>query len=299
MKILRILVILVIFCVFPFKLLAGNGKLIAEVGSYKLYEEDLNLLLEEEPQLQQILKVKPELKREVYNSLINRWINIHLLYLQSEKEGLLSDSQIQRKLEELKKMLVAEEYLKRKIEKIKIEEKDLKNYYEKNKDKYKKTEGVKVKHILIYVPEKSDNATLQKALTKANQIYGKILKGANFEEMAKMYSDDTTSKVKGGDLGIIRKGETIPEFEQEIFKLKIGEVSKPIRSPYGYHIIKVEKKIPAEILPFEKVKNLVEEDYQKEQEKILMEKLIKELYQSYQPKVYLETITSEVPHGAK
>ncbi|MCX8042098.1 MAG: peptidylprolyl isomerase [Thermodesulfobacteriaceae bacterium] len=298
MKNLKLVIILLVMFVFPLKIVAEERNLVAEVGGHKLYKEELNLLVEEEPQLKQILKTKPELKNEIYHSLINRWINLTLLYLQAEKEGVSKDSQIQKKLEELKKMYLAEEYLKRKVEELKIEEEGLKNYYEKNKERYKKAEGVKVRHILIYVPEKADNTTFQKALTKANQIYSKILKGASFEEMAKLYSDDTTSKVKGGDLGIIRKGETIPEFEREIFKLKVGEISKPIRSPYGYHIVKIEKKVPAELLSFDKVKNLVEEDYRKEQEKILMEKLLKELYQTYQPKIYLEA-TKEVSNGTK
>lgn len=290
MKNLKLILIFLAMFVFPLKLLAEEGHLIAEVAGHKLYKEDLNLLVEEEPQLKQILKTKPELKNEIYQNLINRWINLTLLYLQAEKEGISKDFQIQKKLEELKKMYLAEEYLKRKVGEIKIEEEVLKSYYERNKERYRKAEGVKVKHILIYVPEKADNATFQKALTKANQIYSKILKGASFEEMAKLYSDDTTSKVKGGDLGIIRKGETLPEFEREIFKLKVGEISKPIRSPYGYHIVKIEKKIPAELLPFDTVKSLVEEDYRKEREKFLMEKLLEELYQVYQPKIYLEDI---------
>lgn len=290
MKNLKLILIFLAMFVFPLKLLAEEGHLIAEVAGHKLYKEDLNLLVEEEPQLKQILKTKPELKNEIYQNLINRWINLTLLYLQAEKEGISKDFQIQKKLEELKKMYLAEEYLKRKVGEIKIEEEVLKSYYERNKERYRKAEGVKVKHILIYVPEKADNATFQKALTKANQIYSKILKGASFEEMAKLYSDDTTSKVKGGDLGIIRKGETLPEFEREIFKLKVGEISKPIRSPYGYHIVKIEKKIPAELLPFDTVKSLVEEDYRKEREKFLMKKLLEELYQVYQPKIYLEDI---------
>ncbi len=299
MKKLKLIVLFLVTLFFPLSLLGEENNLVAEVGTYKLFQEELNFLLEEEPQLRQILKTKPELKDEVYKSLIERWVNITLLSLQAQKEGLDKEPQIQKRLDELKKMFLAEEYLKHKIGEIRIEEKSLKEYYEKNKNKYKTPEGVKVKHILVYVPEKADNATFQKALSKANQIYSKILKGANFEEMAKVYSDDTASKVKGGDLGIIRKGETIPEFEREIFKLKVGEISKPIRSPYGYHIVKVEKKVPAEILSFDKVKNLVEEDYRREQEKILVENLIKELRQIYQPKIYLETIKKETSDGAK
>lgn len=93
---------------------------------------------------------------------------------------------------------------------------------------------------------------------------------------------------KRGDLGIIKKGQTIPEFEKIIFKLKPGEISRPIRSSYGYHIVKVEEKIPERILPFEEVKDLVKKDYLQKKQEELMRQILQKLYQEYQPKIYLK-----------
>ena len=99
---------------------------------------------------------------------------------------------------------------------------------------------------------------------------------------------------KRGDLGIIKKGQTIPEFEKEIFKLKPGEISRPIRSSYGYHIVKVEEKIPERILPFEEVKDLVKKDYLQKKQEELMAQILQKLYQEYQPKIYLKLSKKDI-----
>lgn len=104
-------------------------------------------------------------------------------------------------------MILAEEYLQKNISKINISEEEIKDYYEKNKAQYKEPEGVKLRHILIYVPKNADKKTEEKALNRAKQIRAQLLKGAKFEELAKIHSDDTASREKGGDLGILREGE--------------------------------------------------------------------------------------------
>jgi len=195
--------------------------------------------------------------------------------------------------------LIARKYFEKKTANLKISESQLKEYYNKNKEKYKEAEGRHVKHILIYVPQDADNATKEKYLEKANEIREKLLKGAEFEELAKKYSDDTGSKKKGGDLGIIRKGQTIPEFEKEIFKLKPGEISKPIKSPYGYHLVKVEKIIPERIPSFEEVKNLVKQDYMQKKREEIMAQILQKLYKEYQPKIYLKLNRKEIQNEGR
>lgn len=81
------------------------------------------------------------------------------------------------------------------------------------------------------------------ALEKAQNIRQQLLQGADFEEMAKKYSEDPGSALHGGELGFVRPGDFVPEYEKAAMKLKAGEISKPVRSKFGYHIIQmVEKK---------------------------------------------------------
>lgn len=263
-------------------------KVIAEVGPYKLYDTELQGLMENDPQIKQILQAKPELKTQVLKSLIERWVNVSLFALAGKDAKLSEDAEVKKKLQESEKMILAEEYLQRKISQINPTEAELKDYYEKNKANYREPEGVKVRHILIYVPKDADKKTEEKALNRAKQVRAQLLKGAKFEELAKIHSDDTASREKGGDLGVLRAGETVPEFEKSVFKLKPGEISEPIHSPYGYHIVRVDKKIPPKDLTFEEVKARVKEDLMKEKEREAFQRLLQELTQKYEPKIYLE-----------
>lgn len=286
----KLTIVFVIFAMVFLFFLNGwaENKLLAEVGPYKLYEKDVNRMMEKDAQIQQILKTKPELKEDVVKAIVNRWVNLSLLSLAGKKEGIDKDLEVKEELMEIEKNFIAQKYFEKKVANLKISEREVREYYEKNKEEYKEPEGRQVKHILIYVPKDADNATEEKAFKKANEVREKLLKGEKFEELAKIYSDDTGSKEKGGDLGIIKKGQTIPEFEKEVFKLKEGEISMPIKSPFGYHIVKVEKIIPERIPSFDEIKSVVEKDYLQKKEEELMAQILQNLYKEYQPKIYLK-----------
>jgi peptidyl-prolyl cis-trans isomerase SurA len=96
----------------------------------------------------------------------------------------------------------------------------------------------RVRHILVRVNEVSSEA---EAKIKIDRVRDRIEAGAKFEDQAKVSSDDG-SAVKGGDLGWISPGDTVPEFEQAMNKLKVGEMSPAVRSPFGWHIIVVEER---------------------------------------------------------
>ena len=296
--VLTFVILLFIGCFYS-NVWSTQKKVLAEVGPYKLYEEDVEDLIEKDTQIQKILESKPELRDEIVRALVNRWVNLSLLALAGKKEGLDKDPEVKKELIEIEKSILAKKYFEKKAKKLNINEREIKKYYKKNKERYKEPEGVHVKHILIYIPKDADKAAEKKALEKAKQIRAQILKGAKFEELAKIYSDDAGSKKKGGDLGIIKKGQTIPEFEKVIFKLKPGEISRPIRSSYGYHIVKVEEKIPEKILPFEEVKDLVKRDYLQTKQEELMTQILQKLYQEYQPKIYLKLSKKDIQNEGR
>ncbi|QER42788.1 hypothetical protein F1847_08525 [Thermodesulfobacterium sp. TA1] len=264
----------------------AEAKVLAEVGPYKLYEEEVEKVLNQDPQVQELIKSSPGAKEQIKKTLVERWITLSLLGLAAKDEGLDKTPEVQRELANIEKQVLAQKYLKAKLAGIKVSEEELKSYYEKNKERYVEPEAVELKHILVYLSPKAKKEEEEKALKKANQIRAQLLKGAKFEDLAKAYSDDTQSKNQGGSLGIIKKGETDPQFEAKIFSLNPGEISQPIRSNYGYHLIKVVKKIPAKTLTFEEAKPLVERDLIEEKEEVLMKDLIQKLSQKYTPKIY-------------
>lgn len=110
---------------------------------------------------------------------------------------------------------------------------------------------IETSHILIGLKQKATETGKQKAKTKADSIYQALLNGADFSKLASQYSEDKGSAAKGGKLPMVGPGSFVKEFEDAAYALKPGQLSAPVLSPFGYHIIKMEKRQPLD--PFEKV----------------------------------------------
>jgi peptidyl-prolyl cis-trans isomerase D len=137
---------------------------------------------------------------------------------------------------------------------IQIPEDVLKKQYQDNIRQYELPNQVHVQHILFKTVGQTD-AEVAETKKKADDVLKQARKGAKFDELAKKYSEDPGSKDKGGDLGWIRQGQTVPEFEKEAFSLAPGQISDLVRTQYGFHIIKVLEKQTAHTKPFDEVQD--------------------------------------------
>src|SRR6201987_1925066 len=136
-----------------------------------------------------------------------------------------------------------------------VSDDELKVLYQQNIQQYQVPNRVHAEHILLTTVGKTD-AEVAEIKKKADDILAQAKKkGANFEDLAKKYSEDPGSKTKGGDLGWLVQGQTVPEFEKAAFSLPKGEVSDLIRTQYGFHIIKVLDKETAHTKTFDEVKD--------------------------------------------
>jgi parvulin-like peptidyl-prolyl isomerase len=142
----------------------------------------------------------------------------------------------------------------------KIEEKDLKEFYQKNLFRYRTNETYRASHILFVIPKNALPDEVRDIRKKAQNVLEKIKEGSDFGEMALLYSQDASSKNRG-DLGYFKKGELFPAFEKEALRLKVGEVSGLLRTEFGIHIIKLLDRKEMEPLPFEEVRDKVKADY--------------------------------------
>lgn len=133
---------------------------------------------------------------------------------------------------------------------------ELKAIYQQNIQQYEVPNRVHAEHILFTTVGKTD-AEVAEIKKKAEDVLAQAKKGANFEDLAKKYSDDPGSKAKGGDLGWILQGQTVPEFEKAAFSLPKGSISDLIRTQYGFHIIKILDKETAHTKPFDEVKDSI------------------------------------------
>jgi len=141
---------------------------------------------------------------------------------------------------------------------IKVTPKELKSYYEGHLANFEVPEKRKVSHILIKLLPSASKKEEENAKKKIEEIQKKLEKGADFTTLAKKYSQDTSSAKKGGDVGFFTYTQMIPSFSRAAFSLeKEGEVSGIVKSPFGYHLIKLTGIKQAYTEPFEKVKSQV------------------------------------------
>lgn len=137
-----------------------------------------------------------------------------------------------------------------------VSDDQLKADYNQNIKAYELPNRVHVEHILLMTVGKTD-AEVAEIKTKAEDVLKQVKKGGKFEDLANKYSEDPGSKTKGGDLGWIQEGQTVPEFQKAAFSMDKGAVSDLVKTQYGFHIIKVLDKQPARTQAFEEVKDTI------------------------------------------
>jgi peptidyl-prolyl cis-trans isomerase SurA len=144
--------------------------------------------------------------------------------------------------------------------KVQVTLKEVLEYYQANRAKFGEQELYRARHILFVIPKDVTDSDLAKIRDKADKVLKEAKGGADFTELAKKYSDDPNVATDGGELGTFKKGDLLPEMESVVLKLNPGEVSEPVRSKSGLHIIKLEKKFLGDIKPFDDVKGEIEEN---------------------------------------
>jgi peptidyl-prolyl cis-trans isomerase D len=186
---------------------------------------------------------------------------------------------------------------------------EVQQYYNQNIEQYKVDAEVKVRHILISVDPNAGASADAAAKAKAQGILDQLRKdnGKNFAELAKKYSDDPGSKDQGGELGWIKHGVTVPQFDAVAFAQKAGQISGLVRTQYGYHIIQTEAVQPAHIKPLDEVKASIVDLLTKQKEGQAVQNFAKQLTAEAQKSGmaqaaaahHLQVITTElVPRNA-
>jgi len=133
---------------------------------------------------------------------------------------------------------------------VKVDEQDVRDYYDANADRYVADEQRKARHILIAVDDDTDEEAARKL---AGELRQRLLAGEKFEDLAREYSDDPVSGKQGGDLGWANRGDYDTAFETALFGLQQGEISEPVRTQFGYHIIRLDAIKPGSQLSYAEV----------------------------------------------
>ncbi|RJQ52985.1 MAG: hypothetical protein C4521_08745 [Actinobacteria bacterium] len=134
--------------------------------------------------------------------------------------------------ESIAQQLIVQKLMTKLVKNQKVTDKEIADYYKKNKAQFLQPEKYRVSHVLVKPTDKK----------VADKVYSQLSGGASFATVAKKYSIDPQSKTKGGDIGFVSVGEVVPEFGSAMSKLKIGQLSKPVKSQFGWHVLKVTAK---------------------------------------------------------
>ncbi|MEW5766637.1 MAG: peptidylprolyl isomerase [bacterium] len=179
-----------------------------------------------------------------------------------------------------------------------IKPEEIKTYFQQHRDDFKTEEKVKASHILVKLDEKAALEEEAKVKEKIDGILAQIKAGADFADMAKKYSE-CPSGPKGGDLGFFGRGQMVKEFEEAAFGLSEGELSEPVKTKFGYHIIRLEEKKPGQYKELEEVREKVIEEMVREEGKGLTEAEAeaKRIYKELKAGADFETMAQKFSHG--
>ncbi|MGO8878235.1 MAG: peptidyl-prolyl cis-trans isomerase [Desulfomonilaceae bacterium] len=229
-----------------------DDQVLAKVGSKTITEGDLKQMANAVPEKFRYYYQTPEGRRQTLDYIVN----IYALAAEAEKEGLDKSPDAEKLLAFTRNDLLARLLLDKSTKDTPVPtEADAKKYFEQNKTEFSTPESVKLHHILL--ENEKD----------AKQVLARLKKGEKFADVASQVSI-CPSKTNGGDLGWMPKGSLVPEIEEVAFKMKKDQIEGPVKSKFGYHILYLEDKKPAEEASFDQVKDYIIEQlkYQKQQE---------------------------------
>jgi peptidyl-prolyl cis-trans isomerase D len=148
---------------------------------------------------------------------------------------------------------------------VSVKEEDLQAWYDKNKSRYSENEKRHAHHILIAIDKAKDPKSEAAALAKAQQVLAEVKSGKDFGELARKYSADPASAQQGGDLGWAEQNAYVAPFSDALFAMQPGQTSDPVKTQYGYHIIRLDEIRPAHVLSLADSRAKIETDYRRAQ----------------------------------
>ena len=218
----------------------SNQEILATVAGEVITEADVNAFIQNMPKEQQMYASNPQFRQQIVDQLIN----YRLFSKYAEEMKMDETAEFEAALNNARKEILASMAISETVKAVEVTEEDMKSFYEENSNYFEKGATVSAKHILVKEEE------------KCQEILEEIIAGKVFEEAAQQYSTCPSGQ-KGGDLGEFGKGQMVKEFEEAAFAAEIGQVVGPVKTQFGYHLIKVEAKNEATVTPFEEVKEQI------------------------------------------
>ncbi|HLR36377.1 MAG TPA: peptidylprolyl isomerase [Tissierellales bacterium] len=232
----------------------SQDRVLATVEGKEITQQDVFRFLNELGPQTAAQFQSPEGMKQIVDELVNQ----EVIYLDAIENNLNEDEEFIAELERVKSVVLKQYAINKLLSNVSVTEGEITEYYNNHKEEFTKPKSVKASHILVKEEE------------EANKILDELNNGLSFEDAASKYSQ-CPSKANGGDLGEFTKGKMVPEFEKVAFELEIGKLSEPVKTQFGYHLIKVVDKKEAGVKSLEEAKSQVSQlvNGLKQQEKYL------------------------------
>ncbi|MDD5399813.1 MAG: peptidylprolyl isomerase [Sulfurimonas sp.] len=221
-------------------------------------------------------QVPAEKQSEFRKQVLEQLVAMELIFGDAKSRGVLESKDFKEKYQEItkriEKEIATQVWQKQELDKIKITEKELKDYYDANKDEFAENESVNARHILV-----KEESEAKSVIAELKSLKGDALKN-KFIEIAKAKST-CSSAANGGDLGYFTEGQMVPEFNNKAFSMKAKEMTmEPVKTQFGYHVIYIEDKKAKTTKSFSEVKSFIEQRLKMEKFKTFMQAKIQELH---------------------
>lgn len=252
---------------------AGETKVLARVEGQDITEEAVMQLLQSMGP-QGMMMYGTEQGRQM---ILEELISVRLFALDAVKAKLDETPEFKKTLEDIRTHVLAQMAMREAIKDITITDEEAKRFYDEHPDQFKQPERIHARHILL-----NDDA---ESADKMAKVQADLKAGVSFDEVAKAVSV-CPSAPQGGDLGEFQKGQMVPEFEAAAFALKNpGDISEPVKTQFGWHIIKLEGRVPESVSPFDEVKAQITQELQNTKASDRIRARIDELKKTYKVEI--------------
>ena len=253
-----------------------QGAIVASVGSEKIDDVEFNAKAGAEERNAN-RKLSPEERQAVLQALINQ----RLLVVKAKDEGLNKKDEVKRTVEDTERQILSNLVYEREVgSKVKVEDAEVKDFFDKNPQLF---ELRQVSQILIQ-PLSADKTA--SAENEAKRLKAKVSASPkSFSEVAKAESDDSGTKEKGGDLGLLRRGMLLKELEEAVFGAKPGSIVGPVKTQFGFHILYVKS---SKKQGFAEAKSIIAKEIGRARAADLQQKLLEDLNKKYKVSINKE-----------
>ncbi len=256
--------------------------IVARVNSHTVTSEELERAVRS-AEIRAGQPLPTQFRDQIYRSVLDRLVAFHLLAQESETLTIsVDDAAVETQLEalrsdfpsdaafetqlstwgttlealhaEFRRDLLVERVLESEVlPGIDVDAEAAREFYEAHPAQFTKAGGARARHLLIGVSPTANDQERAEARTRTEQLLREARVGGDFAELARTHSQDSASAANGGDLGVVVRGQTVPDFETALFALEPGELSDVVESPFGFHVIQMVEREASQTLPFAEV----------------------------------------------